>query len=123
MAGNATGRAVSSMKAMLDPSIVAANTQGAAFGVQAERITFERITPSSQGCLITLAIDAPGRVTGASCRREYLCYSASPSACPWLVAVPPPSAMSPAASYSHTVLPWRSRYIPQMAYLDRLQKI
>jgi hypothetical protein len=61
------------MKAMLDPSIVAANTQGALFGVQAERTTFERITPSSQGCLITLAIDAPVRATGASGCRELLC--------------------------------------------------
>jgi hypothetical protein len=49
MAGNVTGRAVSSMKAMLDPSMVAANTQGAAFGVQTDCASFERIIPSSQG--------------------------------------------------------------------------
>jgi hypothetical protein len=53
MAGNATGRAVSSMKAMLDPRMVAASTHGAAFGVQTDCASFERITPSSQGCLIT----------------------------------------------------------------------
>jgi hypothetical protein len=41
MAGNATGRAVSSMNAMLDPSMVAASTHGAAFGAQTECACFE----------------------------------------------------------------------------------
>jgi len=41
------------MNAMLDPKIVAARTQGAAFGVQADVASFERMNPSSQGCLIT----------------------------------------------------------------------
>ena len=57
MAGKVTGTAVSSMKAMLDPRIVTANTHGASFGVHADEASFERMTPSSQGCLITWAID------------------------------------------------------------------
>jgi hypothetical protein len=44
------------MKAMLDPRIVAASTHGAAFGLQTECTPVVRITPSSQGCLITWAI-------------------------------------------------------------------
>jgi hypothetical protein len=45
--------AVSSIKAILDPRIVAARTQGAAFGAQGVSAFFERMTPSSHGCLIT----------------------------------------------------------------------
>src|SRR5215203_5517166 len=56
MAGNATGRAVSSIKAMLEPRIVAARTQGAAFGAQGDFAFLERITPSSHGCFTTPAI-------------------------------------------------------------------
>jgi hypothetical protein len=41
------------MKAMLDPRIVAARIHGAAFGEQGESAFFERMTPSSHGCLIT----------------------------------------------------------------------
>src|SRR3712207_4826558 len=56
MAGKATGRAVSSINAMLDAKMVAATTQGAAFGEQGASAFVERMTPSSQGCLITWAI-------------------------------------------------------------------
>jgi hypothetical protein len=90
------------MKAMLDPRIVAANTHGAVFGVQAERTPFERIMPSSQGCLITLAIDAPDRITGASGLSSL-------------------RDVARRVGFSPTVLPWRSRYIPQMAYFVTLQ--
>jgi hypothetical protein len=53
MAGKATGTAVSSMKAILDPRMVAVRTHGAAFGAQGDFASFKRMTPSSQGCLIT----------------------------------------------------------------------
>src|SRR5919108_4974788 len=56
MAGSATVTAVSSMNAMLDPRMVAASTHGAALGAQGALASFERMTPWSQGCLITLAI-------------------------------------------------------------------
>jgi hypothetical protein len=58
MVGSATITAVSSMNAMLDPRIVAARTHGPAFRVQRDLATLERITPSSQGCLIMPAITA-----------------------------------------------------------------
>src|ERR671920_1875736 len=64
MAGNATGRAVSSIKAMLEPRIVAARTQGAAFGAQGDLAFLERITPSSHGSLTTPAI---GLIPLSSC--------------------------------------------------------
>src|ERR687889_2784118 len=64
MAGNATGRAVSSIKAMLEPRIVAARTQGAAFGAQGDFAFLERITPSSHGSLTT---PATGLIPLSSC--------------------------------------------------------
>src|SRR5215210_3300258 len=76
MAGSATGRAVSSMKAMLDPSIVAAKTHGAAFGAQADSTFCERITPSSQGCLVTLAIGLPVLCKGALPLCKHFSFSA-----------------------------------------------
>jgi hypothetical protein len=56
MAGNATGRAVSSMNAMLDPRMVATRTQGAAFGAQGDFAPLARITSSSHGCFTMPAI-------------------------------------------------------------------
>src|SRR5918911_4139436 len=64
MAGNATGRGVLSIKAMLEPRIVAARTQGAAFGAQGDFAFLERITPSSHGSLTTPAI---GLIPLSSC--------------------------------------------------------
>ena len=44
------------MKAMLEPRIVAVRTHGAAFWVHGMLAFSDRMSPSSQGCLITLAI-------------------------------------------------------------------
>jgi hypothetical protein len=41
---------------MLDPRMVAARTQGAAFGAQTASALVDLITPSSHGCLIMPAI-------------------------------------------------------------------
>src|SRR5215208_968892 len=121
MAGNATGRAVSSMKAMLDPSMVAANTHGAALGVQADFASVERIIPSSQGCLITWAIGPyprPGYWSLCG-RTSSVCHCALHSRHAlgwWQVA-----GLAPLRSVTcHVTIspypPWRSRYIPQMSY-------
>src|SRR3712207_4722592 len=47
---------LSSIKAMLDPRMVAASTQGAAPGVQADFALADLITPASHGCWIIPAI-------------------------------------------------------------------
>lgn len=100
--------AVSSMKAMLDPSMVAANTHGAAFGVQADCTSIERITCSSQGCLITLAKGPPVRATGAGGRRGSVHHGAFHSrhgTGRWHVDVPRPYSASSATRRSNITFP------------------
>ena len=49
MAGSASGMAVTSINAMLEPSTVAARTQGPALGGQGLIATSDRMISSSQG--------------------------------------------------------------------------
>jgi hypothetical protein len=68
---------------MLDPSMVAASTHGAAFGAQTECARFERIIPSSQGCLITWAIGPYPRPGYRSQRPHKLLVPSSLPLSPW----------------------------------------
>src|SRR2546421_4152396 len=56
MTGSATVTTEPSMKAMLDPRIVATSTHRPTFCVQGVGLATERITPSSQGAFTKFAI-------------------------------------------------------------------